>query len=108
MIIIKTVDNTIQETDSVESNCWTGLWTGLLDWTAGLDYCCSYHMTSTQSDDEFGHINCLMLLTSSHYMRENVHECTMHKTHRRMCIISSWVYTQWTHLTLWLHVASNM
>ena len=22
----------------VVSNCWTGLWTGSLDWTAGLDY----------------------------------------------------------------------
>jgi len=22
----------------VVSNHWTGLWTGLLDWTAGLDY----------------------------------------------------------------------
>ena len=20
------------------SNCWTGLWTGLVDWIAGLDY----------------------------------------------------------------------
>ena len=37
----------------VASNHWTGLWTGLLDWTDGLellDLICSYHMTSIQSN----------------------------------------------------------
>ena len=34
----------------VVSNRWTELWTGLLDWTDGLDYWTSYHMTSIQSN----------------------------------------------------------
>ena len=32
------------------SNHWTGLWTGLLNWTDGLDLICLYHMTSIQSN----------------------------------------------------------
>ena len=40
------------------SNHWTGLWTGLLDWTDELDLICLCHMTSIQS-------NVINLVTSS-------------------------------------------
>ena len=34
----KIIKNLKRGVEMVVSNRWTGLWTGLLDWTAGLDY----------------------------------------------------------------------
>jgi len=65
-------------------NQWIVLWTSLLDWTAEHDYwilICSYHYFYPIN---CGFINCLMV----HCMLVHVHECTMHKVHRCICIMN--------------------
>ena len=90
----------------VISNHWTGFsvdWIAGLDWWTGLlDLICSFCMISIPSNvnlnSNYLTVSCT---SSSHWMLGNVHECTMHKLHGRMCIMNSWC----THSALiWLHV----
>ena len=74
------------------SNQWTGLgpdcWTGLLDWITGFNLVTSHDFHPIKfAEFDYLTINCT---SSSHCMLVNVHECTLHKLHRRMCIMSSW------------------
>ena len=68
-------------------------WTGLLDWTAGLDYWITGLNLSISHDfhpikcHKFGYSNGT---SSSHCTLGNVHKCTMHKLHGQMCIMYSW------------------
>ena len=74
----------------IVSNHWTGLWTGLLDWTdgwiTGLNLFISHDLHPIKCH-KFGYSK---HTSSSHCMLGNVHECTMHKLHGRMCIMNPW------------------
>ena len=64
----------------------TGLdcWTGLMDWITALNLFISHDLHP---------IKCLSYskrTSSSHCMLGNIHECTVHKLHGRMCIMNSW------------------
>ena len=64
-------------------DCGLDYWTGLIDWITGLNLFISHDLKCCK----FGYSK---RTSSSHCMLGNVHECTMHKLHGRMCIIHSW------------------
>ena len=72
-------------------DCGLDCWTGLKDWITGLNLFISHDFHPIKCC-KFGYSNCLTIsCTSSLYcMLGNVHECTVHKPHGRMCIMNSW------------------
>ena len=53
---------------------WTGLWTGLLDWTDGLDLICSYHTISIPIwCCKFGYSSCIIISYTSSRECTRVH-----------------------------------
>ena len=75
------------------SNHWNhGLdfWSKLLDRVTGFDLFNFHPIKCAELDD----INCLFISWTSKspflWMLVNVHECTMHKLHRWMCIVNLW------------------
>ena len=67
-------------------DCGLDCWTGLMDWIIGLNLFISHDLHPIKCR-KFGYSNCT---SSFHCMLGNVHECTMHKLHGRMCIMNSW------------------
>ena len=66
----------------------TAAWTGLLDWITGFNLVTSHDFHPIKfAECDYLTINCT---SSSHCMLGNVHDCTLHKLHRRMFTISSW------------------
>ena len=61
-------------------------WSGLIDWITGLNLFMLHDLHPIKCH-KFGYSK---HISSSHCMLGNVHECTMHKLHGRMCIINSW------------------
>ena len=67
-------------------DCGPDCWTGLMDWITGLNLFISHDLHPIKCR-KFGYSKCT---SSSHCMLGNVHECTMHKPHGRMCVMNSW------------------
>ena len=73
-------------------------WTGLMDWIIGLNLLISHDLHPIKCC-KFGYSK---RTSSSHCLLGNVHECTMHKLHGRMCIMNSWCACSDHQRTLWL------